>query len=115
VIHMSHEGDGMKLRDLSRGSSNPTSFVPAFHILRYRFGNQEASRSSRKSYESVPISSRASPLLTFYSKRPWTMFLGFFVILAILSPLLPFLFGRIMDIETFVGVRAADLPPSCTS
>ena len=41
------------------------------------------------------------------------MFLGFFIILAILAPLLAFLFGRIMVIETFISVRATDLPLSC--
>jgi len=46
------------------------------------------------------------------SKRPWSLFLGFFVVLAILAPLLPFLFGRIMEIQTFITVRATDLP-SC--
>lgn len=54
------------------------------------------------------------PLCTFshcYSKRPWSLFLGFFVVLAILSPLLPFLFGRIMVIETFLRVCRTTNPP----
>ena len=54
------------------------------------------------------------PLATFShysSKRPWSLFLGFFLILAILAPQLPFLFGRIVAIEVFISVRAADLPP----
>jgi len=56
VIHMSDEGDGMKLHDLARGSSNPASFMPAFHLFRSRSGNQEtATLRSRKSHESVPI------------------------------------------------------------
>ena len=59
VIHMSYEGDGIKLRDLNKGSSDPKSFMPAFHILRSRLGNQGAARRSRKSYESVPKSSSA--------------------------------------------------------
>jgi hypothetical protein len=41
-------------------------------------------------------------LLTLHSKRPWFLVLGFFVVIAILGPLLPFLFGRIVGIETFV-------------
>ena len=64
VIHMSREGSGMKLRDLKRGSGNPTSFMPAFHILRSRFRNKDTARRSRKSYESVPKSSSALHLLT---------------------------------------------------
>jgi len=39
------------------------------------------------------------------SKRPWSLFLGIFVINAILGPLLPILFGRITEIETFISVR----------
>src|SRR5258705_179976 len=62
---MSHKGGGMKLRDLARSSSNPTSFLPAFHIFRSRFGSRETSRRSRKSYESVPRSSSTPHLLTF--------------------------------------------------
>ena len=54
----------MKLRDLARSSSNPTSFMPAFHILLSRFGNRETDRRSRKSYEFVPIYSSALCLLT---------------------------------------------------
>jgi len=46
----------MKLRDLNKGSSNPTSFMPAFHVFRSRFGNQDTARGPRKSYESVPKS-----------------------------------------------------------
>ena len=65
VIHMSYEGSGMKLRDLARGSGNPTSFMPAFHIIRSRFGNRETDRRSRNPYESVPrSSSTALRLLT---------------------------------------------------
>ena len=55
------------------------------------------------------------PLRTFshfISKRPWSLFLVFFLTLAILAPQLPFLFGRIVAIEVFISVRAADLPPS---
>ena len=65
VIHMSHEGGGMKLRDLARGSRDPTSLLPAFHILRARFGNQETARGWRRSYESVHrLTSTTQRLLT---------------------------------------------------
>ena len=47
----------------------------------------------------------------YCSERPWSLFLGFFVFLTILGPLLPFLLGRIIEIKTFVRVRATDLPP----
>ena len=55
VIQMS-EGGGLKLHELARGSSSSTSPVPAFHVLRSRFGNRGTARQSRKSYESVPRS-----------------------------------------------------------
>jgi len=102
---MSYEGDGMKLHDLAGGSRNSTSCLPAFHVFQSRFWNRKTARRSRESYESVP---RLPPLRAFshfYSKRPWTLFLGFFVVLAILGPLLPFLFGRIVEIKPFVSVR----------
>ena len=108
---MSYEGGGMKLRDLARGSGNPTSFMPAFHIFRSRFGNQETTRRPHTSHESVSYRLLLCTFSRHYSKRPWFLFLTFFVVLATLSPLLPFLFGRIMEIETFVSVRAAALPP----
>lgn len=53
VIHMSYDGGGMRLRDLAKSSQNPASFLPALRILLSRFGNQETSRGSRKSYECV--------------------------------------------------------------
>jgi len=51
----------MKLRDLARGSRSSTSFAPAFHVLRSRFGNRETARQSWESYESVPRSSPTTP------------------------------------------------------
>lgn len=38
----------------------------------------------------------------------------FFIVLAIIGPLLPFLFGRIMFIETFIRVRTTELLSPCT-
>ena len=43
----------MKLRNLARSSSNPTSFLPALHIFLSRFGSRGTARRSRKSYEFV--------------------------------------------------------------
>ena len=109
VVHMSYEGSGMKLRDLARGSSSPTSFMPALHIIWSRFRNRGADRRSRNSYECVTRSSSATLFSHCRSKRPWSLFLGLFAILAILGPMLPFIFGRIIVIETSVHVRATDL------
>ena len=61
---MSSKGDGMKLRDLARSSGDPTSFVPALHLFRSRFKNQDTTGRSRKSYESVPKLSFVVHLLT---------------------------------------------------
>ena len=55
----------MKLHNLARSSSNPASFMPAFWIFRSRFRNQGTARRTRGSYESIPRSSPAPPLLTF--------------------------------------------------
>ena len=51
----------------------------------------------------------------YYSKRPWSLFLALFSILAILVPLLPFLLGRIMEIKTFIRVRTIKPPLPRTS
>ena len=53
----------MKLRDLARNSSDPTSFIPALHVFRTRLRNRETARHSRKSYESVLIPSSILHLL----------------------------------------------------
>ena len=64
VVHTSHKGDGMKLRDLARSSSNPQSFIPALHLFRSRFKNRNTTGRSRKSYESVLGLSSVPRLLT---------------------------------------------------
>jgi len=118
VIHMSYEGGGIKFHDLARISRNPTNFLPALRILLSRLGNREMARNSRRSYEFVFRSSPVPHNLIFLyscSKRPWSLFLGLFIVLAVLVPMLPFLFGRIMVIETYVRVRVTDLPPSRAS
>ena len=66
----------MKLRDLARSSNNPTSFMPAFHILRHRLWNREISSNSHKSYESVPRSITASHLLTLQQQATMVPVLG---------------------------------------
>ena len=73
---MSYEGNGMKLRDLARGSSNSTSPMPALHIFRRRFWNPETSRRSRKSYESVHKLSTALRLLTLLQQTTMVTVLG---------------------------------------
>ena len=77
MIHESHQGGGMKLRDLDRSSRNPKSFMPAFHLFLSRFGSRETSRHSRKSYESVSRSSPALHLLTFLQQATMVPVLGF--------------------------------------
>jgi len=77
VIHESHEGGGMKLRDLARSSGDSKSFMPAFHLFLSRFGSQETSRRSRKSYESVPRSSPTLRLLTLVQQAAMVPVLRF--------------------------------------
>jgi len=77
VMHKSYEGgDGMKLRDLARSSGDPKSFMPAFHLLRSRFGSRRTSRGSRKSYESVPVTSSALRILTLLQQTTVVVVLG---------------------------------------
>ena len=107
---MSYEaGSGMKLRDLARSSGDPKSLMSAFHIFRSRFGNRETARRSRKSYEYAPHRLLLCLFSCCSSKQPWSLYLGFFTLLAILGPMLSFLFGRIMVIKTVVRVRATNL------
>ena len=103
----------MKLGDLARSSQTPTSFLSGFWILLSRFKSKNTSSDSRGSYESVFISTSVPRHLTFCSKRPWSLFIVFFTVLAVLAPSLPFLFGRIMRIETFTRVRPTALPLPC--
>jgi len=60
--------------------------MPTFRISWSRFRNRETSRSSRK----------------LYDKRLWFLFLAFFLVLALMAPLLSFVFGRTMGINTFI-------------
>ena len=66
----------MKLRDLARSSGDPKSFIPAFHLLRSRFGSRGTSRRSRKSYESVFIMSFGLCFLTFLQQTAVVAVLG---------------------------------------
>jgi len=113
VIHMSYEGGGIKFRDLARNSRNPTNFLPALWILLSRLRSRETARDSRRSYEFVSDHPLFHTISYSCSKRPWSLFLGLFIVFAVLVPLLPFLFGRIMVIETFVRVRVINLSLPC--
>jgi hypothetical protein len=94
----------MKLRDLARYSQDPTSFLTALRVFLFRSRSKETTRRSRRSHESVPVPSTASQHLTLCSNRSWLPFIALFLVLSILAPALPFLFGRIMIIETFTRV-----------
>jgi len=104
MIRMSYEGDGTKLSGLARSSRNPASFIPppCLPILllesrgRWSFA-QIISVRPQVVFPSVPTHIAAA--------NDWSLFLGFFVILA---PSLPFLFGRVVEIMTFIRVCATD-------
>jgi hypothetical protein len=103
----------MKLGVLARTSQNPTSLLSALWIFLWRFWSPEIARGPRKSsYESVFIHLLSCAISYSCSRRHWSLFIGFFIALATLGPMLPFLLGRIMDIETFVCVRITVLPLS---
>jgi len=73
---MSHEGDGMKLRDLARNSRTPTNFLAAVRILLSRLWNRGTARYSRRSYESVFKSSPVPHNLIFLQQTAMVLILG---------------------------------------
>lgn len=51
VIHLSHSGGGMKLRDLAHNSESPTNFGRAIKLLWARITHPGTARSSRQAIE----------------------------------------------------------------
>lgn len=44
-------------------------------------------------------------MVQIFSKRPWSLCIIFFILLMTLGPLIPFILGRIMTIQTMQRVR----------
>ncbi|KAF9464261.1 hypothetical protein BDZ94DRAFT_1216732 [Collybia nuda] len=88
VIHQSRVVDepGVKLKDLAANSADPTSAWTALRLLWYRYMYTGTSRSFRQQYD----------------RRPWSLFLAFFLLLVGVAASLPFVLGRIVIISTTV-------------
>ncbi|KAK0237132.1 hypothetical protein EDD85DRAFT_770802 [Armillaria nabsnona] len=89
IIHQSRINDapGIRLSDLAAPSRDPTSAWPAFQLLWSRFMYPGTTRRERQHYD----------------KRPWSLAILFFLLNVILAASLTFIFGRIVNISTFVS------------
>ncbi|KAJ6567347.1 hypothetical protein DFH09DRAFT_457648 [Mycena vulgaris] len=88
LIHQSRISDnpGIRMRDLAAGSQDPTSILAALRLLWNRIFYRGTARRVRKSYDS----------------RPWSLVVIFFLIVLIISACLPFILGRIVDIQASI-------------
>ncbi|KAK1220247.1 hypothetical protein PQX77_016983 [Marasmius sp. AFHP31] len=87
LIHQSnvpYDAPGVRLRDLSSTVENGTTLWAALRLGWARYMYSGTARHARKAYD----------------KRPWTLFIAFFLCTATLASILPFLLGRITDIQT---------------
>ncbi|KAK0237139.1 hypothetical protein EDD85DRAFT_771192 [Armillaria nabsnona] len=89
IIHQSRISDapGIRLSDLAAPSRDPTSAWPALQLLWSRFMYPGTARRERR----------------YYDKRPWSLAILFFLLNVILAASLTFIFGRIVNISTFVS------------
>ncbi|KAF9004740.1 hypothetical protein BDQ17DRAFT_1354599 [Cyathus striatus] len=88
VIHQSKipDGPGVKLRDLAAHTSDATSSLSALRLLWDRNTYKGAARDYRRTYD----------------RRPWTLFILFFLLLVGTTACLSFVFGRVVTIKTSV-------------
>ncbi|KAF8164850.1 hypothetical protein B0H34DRAFT_648623 [Crassisporium funariophilum] len=88
VIHQSRveEGPGVRMRDLAAQSDDHSSATTALRLLWDRQTYPGADRQFRKSYDS----------------RPWALYIFFFLANVALAGLMPFMFGRFVDITVTV-------------
>ncbi|KAJ7163791.1 hypothetical protein C8R43DRAFT_1122758 [Mycena crocata] len=88
LIHQSRVSDspGIRMRDLAAGSQYPTSIWAALRLLWNRIFYKGTSRRVRKNYDS----------------RPWSLVVIFFLLLLIISGCLPFILGRVVDIQASI-------------
>ncbi|KAF9464263.1 hypothetical protein BDZ94DRAFT_1289419 [Collybia nuda] len=99
VIHQSRVMDepGVKLKDLAANSGDSTSALAALRLLWDRYMYTGTSRRSRQQYD----------------RRPWSLFIGFFLLIIAVAASLPFVLGRIVVIDTSVihqRVEYAEVP-----
>ncbi|TFK43069.1 hypothetical protein BDQ12DRAFT_596142 [Crucibulum laeve] len=88
VIHLSRvtDGPGVKLKDLAVHTDDSTSSWSALRLLWDRHTYSGAARDVRRNYD----------------RRPWTLYVLFFLVLIGTTASLPFILGRIVRIETYV-------------
>ncbi|KAF8990223.1 hypothetical protein BDQ17DRAFT_1372225 [Cyathus striatus] len=88
VIHQSKipDGPGVRLRDLAVHTSDATSSLSALRLLWDRNTYEGAARDYRRTYD----------------RRPWTLFILFFLLIVGTTSCLSFVFGRVVTIKTNV-------------
>ncbi|KAJ6543867.1 hypothetical protein B0H19DRAFT_1168706 [Mycena capillaripes] len=88
LIHQSRVPSlpGIRMRDFAAGTESPTSIYAALCLLWNRIFYQGTARSARRHYDS----------------RPWSLFVIFFLLLVTVSGSLPFILGRIVDINALI-------------
>ncbi|RDB19547.1 hypothetical protein Hypma_013386 [Hypsizygus marmoreus] len=88
VIHQSRVEDspGVKLKDLAANSADPMSAWAAVRLLWDRYMYRGTSRENRGHYD----------------RRPWSLFILFFLLLVCVAGSLPFVLGRLVDITTTI-------------
>ncbi|KAL0571126.1 hypothetical protein V5O48_010834 [Marasmius crinis-equi] len=87
LIHQSNvptDAPGVRLRDLSSTVEHGTTLWSALRLMWARWMYSGTARRARRAYD----------------KRPWSLFIFFFLSTATLASVLPFLLGRITDIQT---------------
>ncbi|KAF8663578.1 hypothetical protein AX16_000922 [Volvariella volvacea WC 439] len=89
IIHQSrvHDAPGIRLKDLAATSGDPYSPYSGLKLLWDRQMYPGTSRRSRGEYD----------------KRPWALFILFFLLLCGIASALPFIFGRLVDIDATIA------------
>ncbi|XP_006459732.1 hypothetical protein AGABI2DRAFT_202095 [Agaricus bisporus var. bisporus H97] len=95
VIHQSqnHYHPGVQFKRIARHVDDPTGFINGFRLFWNRIFYTGTARKNR----------------THYDARPWSMHVLFFLVAFVLSVVLPFIFGRIVVIDTEIQVGDARL------
>ncbi|KAJ7929139.1 hypothetical protein B0H13DRAFT_2248169 [Mycena leptocephala] len=88
LIHQSRvpNNPGIRLKDFAAGSEYPTSILAALLLLWNRIFYRGTARSARKHYD----------------PRPWSLVVLYFLILVSVSGSLPFILGRVVDINASI-------------
>ena len=110
MVHQSRVEDapGIKLKDLAANSTEGTSILAGFRLLLDRRSYPGTSRKRRSDYELVFKfkSYHVFKLMDHLSsKRPWSLFILFFITIVVIATSLVFVLGRLIDITTAVKVR----------